>query len=170
MDKLLYPFDVHSTAKTVLDVGCGKGIVSVYAAAKGLTVDAVDKAPEPPPLFRNILNIHFVSADLGQWTPARAYDVILCHYVLHFLERTYVVRDFLPTLINHLNPRGVLQLFVFTPEDFTSVPTKFSPEELLPIFRNLDILKNETFIEEEDHPPIGKHEHHTLRLVVRMGE
>lgn len=167
MKKLLHPFELHPTAKTALDLGCGKGIVSVYAAAKGLTVDAVDKAPEPPPLFQDLPNIRFVSADLAQWTPTRSYDIILCHYVLHFLDRTYVVRDFLPTLINHLNPRGVLQLFVFTPQDFTSVPTKFSPEELLPIFHNLDILKNETFIEKEDHPPIGKHEHHTLRLAVR---
>ncbi|TSC72166.1 MAG: hypothetical protein G01um101438_669 [Parcubacteria group bacterium Gr01-1014_38] len=151
----------------MLDLGCGKGIVSLYAAARGLTVDAVDKTPEPPPLFRDVPNIRFVAADLEQWTPTRTYDIILCHYVLHFLDRTYVVRDFLPTLIHHLNPRGVLQLFVFTPQDFTSVPTKFSPEELLPIFRNLDISKNEMFIEKEDHPPIGKHEHHTLWLAAR---
>lgn len=167
MRELLYPFEVHPEAKTMLDLGCGKGFLSLYGAAKGLTVDAVDKTPEAPPLFRDIPNIHFVSAHLGGWTPTQMYDIILCHYILHFLERTYVVRDFLPTLINHLRPKGILQIFVFTPQDFTSVPTKFSPEELLPIFRNLDILKNEMLIEKEDHPPVGKHEHHTLRLVVR---
>ena len=54
--KYSYPslFKIHPTAKTFLDLGCGQGFIPLYAAARGLQVDAVDIETETPASLQEV--------------------------------------------------------------------------------------------------------------------
>lgn len=77
-----YPhlFKLNSGAKTFLDLGCGQGLVSLYAAARGLKAEAVDFLPkeyalgELLPRLRDTLNPGGV-LEIFTFSPEETLDV-----------------------------------------------------------------------------------------------
>ncbi len=77
----------------VLDLGGGDGLDSIRLAAAGHQVTIVDQAPGMLGRARASAERHgcsdrcrTVESDLATWHPDRAYDVVLCHFVLQYVD------------------------------------------------------------------------------------
>jgi SAM-dependent methyltransferase len=78
-------------AGRALDAGCGHGAETLWLAASGWQVTAVDFSPTALEIARSTAEaigahvsgrIEWVEGDLGSWTPApRAFDLVTCLYV-----------------------------------------------------------------------------------------
>lgn len=74
-----------------LDAGCGYGAETLWLAARGWHVDALDFSPTALAYGRDLAGrkgqavarrIDWMEGDLGQWTPAaERYDLVVCLYV-----------------------------------------------------------------------------------------
>lgn len=96
------------TGGRALDVACGFGGNSLYLAARGYTVDAVDVSEvalhqaRAEARRRGLQDrIRLVQSDLDRWwVPPGRYDLILVFY--------YLNRDLWPDLVTGLRPGGLL--------------------------------------------------------------
>lgn len=77
----------------VLDLGGGDGVDSVRLAAAGHQVTVVDQAPGMLERARTSAEaagsgdrLRTIEAQLTGWRPDRAYDLVLCHFVLQYLD------------------------------------------------------------------------------------
>lgn len=75
------------SGRTVLDVGCAEGLISIEMAKRGATaVHGVEIIGGHIDVARELagdLPITFEVADCNSWTPRRAYDVVLLLSILH---------------------------------------------------------------------------------------
>jgi trans-aconitate methyltransferase len=167
--RYFYPslFEMHPSAKTFLDLGCGQGLISLYAAARGLQADAVDIDTGTPAPLQGIQAVSYVAADLKNWEPSKKYDIIIAHHSIQFLPKVYVLQQFLPALCSALNPGGLLEIFSFTPKETLSVPTKYSLEEVVSSIGGLEIIKQEAFSYDGMHRKLGPHTFHELHVIGR---
>lgn len=82
-------FDVCK-GRSVLDLGCAEGLISVELAKHGATaVHGVEIRPEHVKLGRKVagdLPVTLECADLNTWRPARDYDIVLALALLHKLK------------------------------------------------------------------------------------
>ncbi len=160
-------FDLHPTARTFLDLGCGQGFIPLYAAARGLQVDAVDIEKETPAPLQGIPSVSYIVADLKEWKPSKQYDIIVAHHSIQFLPKEYALQEFLPTLCRSLNPGGVLEIFTFTPEETLAVPTKYTLEEVIGALDGLEVVKQRTFSYDGMHRKLGAHTFYELQVIAR---
>ena len=117
-----------STVRRALDVACGFGGSSLYLAALGYQVDAVDVsgvalAQVQAEASRRGLHVSLIQADLVHWwVPPSRYDLIVVRY--------YLNRDLMPQLTRGLRIGGLL--FVETRNvRYLSVRPGFDPAFLL---------------------------------------
>ncbi|ASP33229.1 bifunctional 2-polyprenyl-6-hydroxyphenol methylase/3-demethylubiquinol 3-O-methyltransferase UbiG [Labrenzia sp. VG12] len=78
---------------SILDIGCGQGRDALFLARLGHSVTGVDLAPHGiEQLLADArlerLAIEGVVADLAQYSPDRAFDVVLIDRTLHMLSET----------------------------------------------------------------------------------
>ena len=83
--------DVDGSGLSVLDVGCGQGRDALFIARLGHSVTGVDLSPNGIEQLvaegaREGLAIKGVVADLTDYVPDRAYDIVLIDRTLHMLE------------------------------------------------------------------------------------
>jgi SAM-dependent methyltransferase len=116
------------TGRRALDVACGFGGSSLYLAALGYQVDAVDVssvalAQVQAKASRRGLQVSLIQADLTHWwIPPSRYDLIIVRY--------YLNRDLMPQLARGLRAGGLL--FVETRNvHYLSVRPGFDPAFLL---------------------------------------
>lgn len=74
-----------------LDIGCGAGTDSVYLARQGWQVTALDFMPKALEYTQERareagVSVTPVEADITEWTPPQAYDLVLDHGLLHNLD------------------------------------------------------------------------------------
>ncbi len=164
-----YPhlFKLNPGAKKFLDLGCGQGLVSLYAAARGLKAEAVDIEKETPAPLQDIENINYVSADLKDWNPTGTYDIIIAQHSIQFLPKEYALGKLLPRLRDALNPGGVLEIFTFSPEETLDVPTKYTAEEIVGALGGLEIVKQETSSYDGMHRKLGPHTFHEVWIIAK---
>ena len=76
--------------KTVLDIGCAEGLISIELARRGaLAVHGVEIVPEHVEVankLRGGLPITFEVGDANTWRPRRAYDIVIALALLHKLK------------------------------------------------------------------------------------
>ena len=132
-------------AGRALDVACGRGRNALWLAARGLTVDAVDRdadaiaALQAAALDRG-LAVHARVVDLESGIPdipAAAYDVIVVTHYLH--------RPLFPALVAALTPGGLLVYETFTrAQALRGKPTNpaflLEPGELRRLVQPLEIV------------------------------
>jgi len=157
-------FNLFPTAKTFLDLGCGQGFISLYAAARDLQVDAIDKGIETPFPLQEVPRVSYIPADIRMWKPTKKYDIIVANHILQFLPKEYTLNKFLPLLQEHLNQNGILDIFTFTPEETLDVPTKYTLEEVVTGLNTLKILKQEVYSYKGMHRKVGKHTFHEMHV------
>lgn len=135
----------------VLDVACGAGRHARLLARLGFEVDAVDRDPalfaDPPP------QVALLGADLeaGPWPYAgRRFDAIVVTNYLH--------RPLLPTLVDSLEPGGLLvyETFARGNERFgkpSNPAFLLAPGELLDAVRGrLEVIAYEDLVVDEPRP------------------
>ena len=125
-----------ATGGTVLDVAAGPGRHSRYLAARGCTVEAVDRDAEALATLAGCDGIHTCCADIegGPWPyHGRSFDAIVV--------TRYLWRPLLPTLCAALAPGGVLiyETFMVGHEAYgkpSNPAYLLRPGELLDVVRN----------------------------------
>lgn len=77
----------NCAGKTVLDVGCAEGLISIELAKRGAValhgVEIIDKHLTIARELAGDLPITFENADGNTWEPSRRYDVVLLLSILH---------------------------------------------------------------------------------------
>lgn len=108
---------------TVLDVGCGNGIISRGVGSKGFNVYGIDiseKAIEKARALTSLPNVKFDVISAEQLVAdGRKYDAVICSEVLEHLNQP---EKLLQTLYQSLNDTGIL---------IVTVPNGKGPRELL---------------------------------------
>ena len=95
-------------ASLVYDLGCGTGTVTRIIAERfrGARVIGLDSSPEMlAKAFATPSRIEWVRADIADWEPGHAPDLIYSNAALHWLEGHETL---FPRLLGHLAPRGCL--------------------------------------------------------------
>ena len=81
----------RSQPGSVLDIGCGGGTDSVYMAAQGWNVVALDFIPKALEMTQaraaeQGLSVTTVEADITEWSPEQSFDLVLDHGLLHNMD------------------------------------------------------------------------------------
>lgn len=106
--------DEHSAPhKKVLDIGCGSGVFSFYAAQRNESVIGVDAGSEMVNLCNarkrqdNIKNVRFVKEDIGQIDSGAIYaaDLILCSSILEYMTDIEIA---IKKIISLMNKNAIL--------------------------------------------------------------
>lgn len=104
-------------AGTVLDVGCGFGLFSLYFAGSGrerhltgfdLNASRIDTARRAAN-YLGLSNVKFACADARTYMPEQTFDAIYALDLLHHLPQA-MVPEFIERLHQRLRPSGVLVL------------------------------------------------------------
>ena len=98
---------------TVLDVGCGTGIISRFMAHLGADVTAVDMAPDLIEYAKSKSNghkINYIVQDVGDIDLKRTFDAIIMADVLEHIERKDVFRVVLRLLRYHTHEDSLIYL------------------------------------------------------------
>jgi SAM-dependent methyltransferase len=100
-------------ARTVLDVGCGRGDVAVHLMARGCKVTGIDPSPSAVNQCAK-RGIQTIEADFAGYDSCRRYDVILFSRSLHHMNDP---RGILRKASRMLAPGGVVLIEEFAIED-----------------------------------------------------
>ncbi len=118
------------TNKTVLDFGCGTGILSLLAEKKGASAIDANDIEEPAYIntvenakLNNCVKITALHGDI-QVVPDKTYDIILANVTANILE------DNLEKLNQHLKASGQIYLSGILPEQQTKIEAIASSLEL----------------------------------------
>lgn len=156
--------DLHPKAKTFLDLGCGEGSVARFMAFHGLEVLAIDKQYDFPPRLKREPGVRYQQADLHGWKPEGSWDIMALLNVIQFLDKGYVLGDFLPRLAACLSPGGLIEVLTFAPTETFEARSKYAPEEIKKSFPTLHILEHRV-LEYEGLAQCGGEHHFHLTLV-----
>jgi 2-polyprenyl-3-methyl-5-hydroxy-6-metoxy-1,4-benzoquinol methylase len=101
----------EGTAHAV-DIGAGDGRHTLYLAARGFEVLAVDAAPSGIELIRqrlkrNSLQAELIVADLRQYEIPASVDLLVASYIIHLLPNPY---DYIETWQAKVRPGGVCSI------------------------------------------------------------
>jgi 2-polyprenyl-3-methyl-5-hydroxy-6-metoxy-1,4-benzoquinol methylase len=156
----------------VLDLGMGLGGNSIFLAERGFGVTCLDKDKEVIKIIKkeyprinafnkNILEFNF---------PKEEYDLVLILNVLHFFNLKEI-KLIIKKAIKSLRSNGLLYLKVFSTKD-PAYNKKinvhfFTKEELTNFFSRNKVLETEEITKEENHPPLGKHRHGIINVIVK---
>ncbi len=156
---------MYPEAKTFLDLGCGPGSASRYAAFHGLNVLAVDRLRVAPERIRGLPKVRYLQKDLHSWSPGEeTWDIMVLLNVLQFLDRDYALETLLPKLVGCLNPGGLIEIQTFAPGETLDTPSKYVPHEIVRSLKGLAILGQRMF--EHDGPDMqGARRHFHLTWV-----
>lgn len=97
-----------SAPETVVDLGCGTGDVTRAMAERWPAADVLglDHSEEMLANARTVPSrVRFEQAEIGDWRPARPYDVIFSNAALHWLPHH---EQLFPRLLDALAPGGTL--------------------------------------------------------------
>jgi SAM-dependent methyltransferase len=107
---LVKAMDQRAAPGSALDIGCGSGTYSIYMAERGYQVTAIDFMPQAITMLQNRiagrdLSIEAIQADVGQWTAAHPFDVVLDIGCLH-TPGTIDIGAYKTQLLKWLAPGG----------------------------------------------------------------
>jgi SAM-dependent methyltransferase len=115
---LLEQFYVHAPGNRALDIACGTGRNTLYLAANGFEVDALDisavalqELTQHMQKATDLTFIHTQLVDLDYYSPEQTYDLII---QTNFLDRALI-----PKLAKALNKGGLLiiETYMIDPEN-----------------------------------------------------
>ncbi len=136
-----YFFDwLDDRSLDVLDIGCGQGRDALPIAALGHAVTGVDiSSAGIDDLLKNGKNLKIsgIVANILDYTPQKAYDILLIDRTLHMLSETDRNRCF-SRLLNSVKKGGYL-LLIDAPKNMAGFRDNLSPKEWMQIKRNKSV-------------------------------
>jgi cyclopropane fatty-acyl-phospholipid synthase-like methyltransferase len=153
--------------KTALDLGCGKGRISMRLAEKGIKVLGIDIKEG------NLKheNFRFSKENVNNFGFNEKFDLVICSLLLHFLRKEEAV-----TLIKKIQlstlPKGLNLFICLSDKDdlYKQKSLNFYPslKSLKEIYCEWEILKEMQDVTEiEDHDNLGNHQHNLIILLLR---
>ena len=157
--------------KSVLDLGAGMGLNSLYCTSFGADVTAIDKKDFPEYLKGHpkikLLNDSIESLSWGDGH----YDLVILNSVIPFLTKDFFKEKLVPAIMESLNPGGFVYISAFLPNDpvfsKNSKASLYSAQELLDIFSTFSMVEKEEKSVNDNHPPLGPHEHQIVKIVFK---
>lgn len=158
-----------------LDIGCGEGRNAIYLAELGLEVDAFDISEAGIDKLNRIAEEKSVKVnawvqDLTSYIFEKTYDVIICHGVLHLVDK-HEWQRMLKDIKTNTNPRGLNIIGVFT----NTLPaaldlaafTKalFNEGELKELYADWNIIEFNSYVFEDEHPGGIRHRHAANNII-----
>jgi tellurite methyltransferase len=161
----------------VLDAGCGDGRNALVLAEAGLRVDAVDASEIGIGKLKRRaaeagLTVNAWVQDLRLLEPVRAYDLIVCHGVLHFLSPADSAAA-LRMLQNATACGGWNVVAVFTtrvaiPPDLAAItPGPFNEGELMKCYESWDVARHDAYVFQDEHRGGLRHTHSVEKVLAQ---
>ncbi|MEK7629463.1 MAG: methyltransferase domain-containing protein [Patescibacteria group bacterium] len=158
----LHKILTENSIKKVLDLGAGHATEALYCASFGADVDWVDKK-EVPSYLKDHPRINAIQTKIEDFNFNNKYDLIIIKFVLHFLDKNFIIHSLFPNIIKSLNNNGFLVITSFGEKDkIFSLPDRsvfFSKEEMEKCVSPLNLITYNEYDEKDSHPPLGEHTH-----------
>ena len=162
---------------TVLDVGCGEGQNALFLAQNGFVVDAFDNSPTGIDKLQRIASRQNIAInawvqDLREYEFNQKYDVIMSFGTFHFVTKDDW-RYFIRNAQENTNNGGIHVMQIFTnvlpatPDIVPFVKGLADDGELEALYENWTIIESKSYIFDDEHPGIDKHQHASNKIVVR---
>lgn len=130
----LVNFSRITSSNSVLDVGCGTGVVAITAARLGATVCAQDLSPTLIECARNNVSIANVQVEIQEGDveslpyPDHSFDAVLSQFGHMFAPRPHIA---IQEMLRVLKPGGIIAFSTWPPDLFVgqlfNLVGKFSP-------------------------------------------
>ena len=155
--------------KKILDLGCGKGLMSKFFDKKGAKAIGIDLRK----ISEDSENFKFIEGDIRKEDFGKENDLVISSLILHVFNK----KDALE-LINRMkdatSKEGYNFLICMSNEDELAKGKleKFYPDiaELIKIYEDWTLVKKiEDVTEVEDHDDIGPHQHNLISLLFKNG-
>jgi cyclopropane fatty-acyl-phospholipid synthase-like methyltransferase len=162
----------------ILDVGCGEGKNSLYLAKKDfLNIDAFDISENAINKLKRladkrVLNINSWVDNLCEFKFTKTYDLIMSFGTLHFVEKDNW-KKFILNAKNNTSISGVhiIQLFTnklpATPDIAPFAVGMADEAEIKELYQDWEIVQFKSYIFDDEHPGVPKHQHASNKIVAR---
>ena len=156
--------------KSVLDLGCGLGRVSLRFAEKGIKVKGVDSKERKT----NNENFKFIKRDIREFAFEEKYDLIIASLILHFLKKEEALA-MIERMKDNTQKCGFNFLVCLSDKDDCSKqkPGNFYPNgnDIRRIYSDWGLIKfDQDFTEIEEHDNLKPHRHNIILLLARKEE
>ena len=163
---------------TILEAGCGEGQNVRYLAKNGYSdIDAFDLSEAGISKLkwlceREGLRINAFVDDLTKYHFTKSYDLVMTFATLCFVEK-YKWRHFIEDAKEHTNPNGIHIIHTFTntvpaSPDIAPFAVGLADEgEILDLYSDWEALQFKTYVFDDEHPNVPRHQHAVNKLVAR---
>lgn len=151
--------------KEVLDLGCGKGNISLRFAETGANITGVDKREEK----YVHKNFNFIRQDIRDFKFSKNYDIVVASFILHFLNNSEATK-IIKKIKKHTEIGGYNFLVCLTQKDGFYEKEKFYPnsKELKKLYSDWKIIKfNQGFTSIEEHGSLKPHRHNLIFMLIK---
>lgn len=166
------------TPGRALDLGSGEGADSIRLALLGYEVDSIDISQVATAKIARFakeagVDVNVITADIGQFEPKHAYDIIICNGVLHYVsdKQTIVDRMQAATKKDGLNVVSLWSTHSSLPSCHNVVPV-FCDDEQGVVTKLYSHWRSEFMYFDRDkletaHSDLPEHRHSHIKLIAR---
>jgi len=159
-------FFLDKEIKKVLDIGCGKGLMSAFFAKRGIKTIGIDKENF---LENQLENFKFILGNIVLEDFGKDNDLIIASLITHFFSKEKINRLF-DKIKNATSKGGYNLVICMSNKDKLKKEGKFFPtkEEILSFYRGWIIKKElQAETEIEEHSKLSPHNHNLIFLILK---
>lgn len=154
---------IDKDIKKILDLGCGKGLMSKFFDKKGAKAIGIDIRK----YSEDSSNFKFVDGDIRKENFGENNNLIIASLILHFFEKKEALQ-IIEKMKSATSKEGYNFLICMSNEEKDAKPNRFYPSlsELKNIYSNWNLIKEiKGLTEVEDHDNIGPHQHNLIFIL-----
>lgn len=155
--------------KKILDLGCGKGLMSKFFDKKGAKAIGIDLKK----ISEDSENFKFIEGDIRKEDFRKENDLIIASLILHVFNKKDVL-ELISRMKDATSKEGYNFLICMSNEDELAKgrSEKFYPDikELIKIYGDWILVKKiKDITEVENHDDMGPHQHNLIFLLFKKG-